>query len=193
MTPRPLFLAGAVAAASCGACAGPGAREFAVVLQEPERLDCAPRIEEPDVDIDGLGQLFSYITTDWRARFEAGLLQPTGGRLHLVHRGDRSFAWFADLRQGQYQPWNGLVFEGEPQDGFVEARIVASHDTGAPGCGDQGELVDTDSVLLATLDGGELDGRIRRVEYAYVPSPSSPCAAYIECARSISVIGAEEE
>jgi hypothetical protein len=189
MRPPPrrwIVLAGTLACS--GGCAAPGARTFAVVLEEPEYLDCAVEKVTADAPTDLAANYFSSVVTDWRWRWDAGLLRPTGGRLNLVRHGDRMRAWLEGLAVGQYQLLTGIVFEGEPHDGYVDVDYVASHDTEQEDCG---ELVDQQSELLATVDGGEIEGRIRRVEYAYFSSSSSACAAIVECARNIAVYGSE--
>lgn len=193
MTPRPtrrFALAAALAAGCTAACGAPPARSFAVVLAEPQLLDCALVIPDAGVDVENAAEIFASITTSWRDRWDAGLLRPAGGRLHVVRDGDGSLAWFEDLPPGQYSPWNGLVFEGEPHDDHVDAALSTGHDSHAEACG---EVLDMESALLATIDGGEIDGRVRRTEYTYFASAASGCAAHVECARNIALAGAEEE
>jgi hypothetical protein len=176
-------------AAACAGCADPGARTFAVVLAEPAYLDCIPRIQAQDANTDWVSQTYAGIIADWRGRWDGGALRPAGGTLRLVPHDDGSLAWFADLAQYQYTPWNGVVLEGKVYDGYVDLSNVITHETEQEGCG---TLTDVDSDLYATLGGGQIDGRIRRVEFTYFPSATSACAAQIECARNIALSGTEE-
>lgn len=183
-------VAGALAAAPLAGCGGPGTRSYAVVLAEPELLDCALVVPSDNVNVETAAQIFASVTTEWRARWDAGLLRPAGGELHVVHEGEQALAWLGELPEGTYAAWNGVVFEGERHDDHVDADNVTTLVTNEDACG---VLVTSENEMLATVDGAEIDGRIRRVQYWYVPSAASSCAGHVECARNIAMNGVLEE
>jgi hypothetical protein len=190
MSPRPsrwIALAAALAAGAAG-CDPPAVRTFVVVMEEPEYIDCFPVDAVLAADPNQVTNEFSYRVSSWRQNWNGGYLQRVDGTLQLVRQGDRTLAWFDEL-PGWYQQWNGLVLEGEPQDGYVQLGYDDPWDAQTAECAD---LNTSESELTATLEGGEIEGRIRRIEYTYFPSFDSGCAAHVECARNIAVYGTEQ-
>lgn len=187
---RSLLFAVGVAAGCAAGCGGEGARVFSVVLSEPEFLDCTLVLPpSAGVNVEVAAQVFASTTTDWRARWDAGLLRPVGGELHLLSEGETAQGYFSQLPPGQEYFWNGKVFEGEAPDGYVEMSLLESFEADSSECG---EVIVAESTLLATLEGAEIDGRVRRVERIYIASQLSYCEAYLECARNIALEGAKE-
>jgi hypothetical protein len=191
--------AGLAASAVVVGCAPPGARTFAVVLEEGSYLDCFPK-RPPQPDIVSLQMFYMALAQaqlSWEARYEAGDFRPAGGTLHAVSEGSRSLAWFEGFQQSQYYPWNGIVFEGDPHDDYVDVTNTVSYDADASDPNDIqldcGVLTESESNLLATIDGHSLEGRIHRIEYVYFGDATSACAAFFTCSRSLALTGAEEQ
>jgi len=192
---RSLFACVLAFAAAAPGCGSPPDGTFAVVLREPRELSCFPTILTADADPVSLVQLASSIPASWRDAYDAGQFPAQGGELHVVAQSDRSLAWFGGFQVYPYVLWNGVVFEGDPHEGFVEVNRTVPHfdsfeseHSGAL-CEPQPE---SESELLATVDQGEIEGRIHRTEYYYLPPLASPCAGHVACSRSLSLEGGEE-
>jgi hypothetical protein len=179
-------------AVGAAGCADGGARTYAVVLEEPPELDCTGT---PELPFEGY-QLLNQLQRSWHDQYASGSFRPVGGVFHVVPARESVLAWFNDFQQYPYYVWNEAMFEGELHDGYVEAAMAVTHDPNLndpddlfPDCP---EVTDVRGELLATIDGAQLEGRIRRTEAIYYPSAFSACGTFILCARNIAVIGAEE-
>lgn len=174
------------------ACGSEGARTFSVVLTEPQYLDCFPFVGADPAQSPGVSQIFSNMNSSWNYANESGQLAPSGATLHLIVDGEERQAWLTDMRPGYYEAWRLPVFEGEELDGYVELSHKTTHETGAGSLDECEVLTDNESVLLATIDGPNLSGRIRRTEYAYLYPYGPTCDAYVECVRNMEIVGSEE-
>ncbi|MBK8259589.1 MAG: hypothetical protein IPK82_43905 [Polyangiaceae bacterium] len=174
------------------ACGPEGARTFSVVLTEPRYLDCFPFVGADPAQSPGVSQIFSNMTSSWNYANESGQLAPSGATLHLIVDGDERLAWLTDMRPGYYEAWRLPVFEGTEFDGYVELSHKTTHETGAGSLDECEVLTDNESVLLATIDGSDLSGRIRRTEWSYLYPYGPTCDAYVECVRNMEIVGSED-
>jgi len=199
MPPPPLrwvlFACGLALAVCATGCGSPAARTYAVVLAEPRDIDCFPRIFVGNEESATLIQLANRMPKDWAETYDFGGFPRQGGELHTMIDDGRTLAWFAGFEGNPYYQWNAKVFEGAVYDDYIEIRASVLHvDPFNPGASVEecGQLYQTESELVATVDGPELSGRIRHNEYIYLSTGASPCEGHVVCGRSIAVTGAEQ-
>ena len=194
------FLTAAMAAtATLAGCAPDRARSFAVVLEEPPNLECVPKLGSANIDLQGFFITLTQTPTSWHDQYESGQLKPTGATLHGIKQGDgdAARAWFDPMQTGMFYRWNGVLFDGDLHDDYIDVSNVVSHDASASDSPyrptqECGELTDVESDLLATIDGGSIVGRLRRTQYTYFADGDWLCASFVACSENVTITGEEE-
>lgn len=200
--------AGVIAAAALGAlgtgCGGPSAREYLVTLTESRSLDCnaneSPLLNE--VEIEMSATLAGQVEDSWtKSRFD-NPPRPQGRTLQVTEREGEMRSWFEE--EGLTQDFNIAfgpteVHVGRPEEDIIEGTFEARRNVTLQ-MGIETEVIcldvlDTRSVLTATLVDGQLDGRIRRSERFYFGSIDDDdyCELRFECVRDIAIEGVEKD
>ena len=187
MTPhlsqRLLVLSAALAAAAFG-CGPPRARSFAVRLSEPAASHCLPSLA-------GSSEGFAAVVEAWVSAFtpvDEAPPEPAGGSARLAPADEAGLAWFEGFQGSPYDAWNGVVFEGDVHDDYLDVSIEGSRAAEDPACG---EPLAFEASFVGTIDGTRLDGLVRRKEQQIFSGGDSACVLAV-CFRRIAVTGVEE-
>ena len=182
-------------------CDGAAARRYAVTVVEPEKLDCKAkaRVGEPTQG----KQIADQIEGAWKEALNAigGTQRPVGRVLQLTETADDVTGWFDAPISSSVDSFgtSEQVMLGDPHDDYVEVTFRQAHDANdeeaaaALGIEPCGELEDFAFTLSVTVDGSEIEGRVRRVVRQYIPLGISPCDEVVTCPRSLAVTGVEIE
>jgi hypothetical protein len=194
-------LAGAGLAALVG-CGGSETKRYAVTVLDPAKIDCKAAARNGK-DPEGTKDLADDIEEGWAAAFALTPPMPVGRVLNVVSRGDDELsAWFDTPVSIPLDQFGGTeeVMLGEPHDDYVEAvfrRVLQVTDDEAIaetlGLEPCGELETATSTLAITVDGPEVEGRVRRVQRSYQSVGYLPCDESVTCPRDLAIAGVEIE
>jgi hypothetical protein len=179
-------------------CGGSSARRYAVTVLEPAKIDCkaTARVGEATVGKERADQ----IEKDWTDFLQGAAPTPVGRVLQVTESDDeRVRAWFDAPVSLNIDPFGSPeeVMSGDVHDDYVEVtwrRVAPANDEelaealGIESCGELEHLAFTMSV---TVDGSDIEGRVRRVRREYMPLGISPCDETVTCPRDLQLSGVE--
>lgn len=177
-------------------CGDAGSRRYAVTLLEPAEIDCVAtaRVGEPSTGKNTADNLEAA----YKTAYETIPPRPVGRRLEVMQHGDEVAAW---LDSGMSTPSADFfggpeeVMLGPVQDDYVQVIFRRTHQAndeevaaalGIPPCG---ELEDASTELSITVDGDEIEGRLRRKQTVYEPGGILTCDEKVECPRDLALTG----
>jgi hypothetical protein len=179
-----------------GGCADAGARRYAVTLKEPAIIDCqaTARVGEATVTKNKADELEEA----WLAAYALTPPRPVGRRLDVMEQGGEVSAWLdlglstaaADYFGGPEEVMLGLGHDDYVQAIYRRTHLVDDEEQAAAlGIEPCGELEDASTELTVTVDGDEIEGRLRRKQTQYEPLGLSPCDEKVECPRDLALTG----
>lgn len=180
--------------AGCGDNAG----VYAVSVTEPLTIQCSATSEHGLVPQKELDRQAKAARRAWADYTTAEPPTPAGRELRVVEGDDAVLAWFSTTSgAGGTLSSPDEVYVGTPNDDYVEGTYVDRYVVASPGVDDEplypcGELLRSEATLSVTVDGGAIEGRVRRTEFVYIATALSTCAARIDCVRNILVVGERE-
>lgn len=204
---------------ACMACGEPRSQTFAITLTDSPTLQCEGYADGLLADPEALDELAKELRKAHKEAYQADPPMPAGRVLRVNELETRTVAWFEPHDSNATQPAVPLpedaetgelpaidpelpevialddpevVYEGEPQDDYIEASFAQlfntdeeDEDQGLRLCGPRPRALGT--LTLTTTDG--IAGRIRWTEIFYVPSELCRCEGRVECARDFAVEG----
>jgi hypothetical protein len=190
----------AAMAALLGACADQGARRYAVTLQEPAIIDCkaTARVGEATKTKDDADNLEEA----WLAAYAQTPPRPVGRRLEVIQHAGELSAWLdvglsagsSDFFGGPEEVMLGLAHDDYIQVLFRNTRLVDDEELAAAlGIEPCGELEMASSELTVTVDGDDIEGRLRRKRTEYWSLGLTECDEKVECPRDLTLTGVATE
>ena len=178
-------------------CDGSSARRYAVTVLEPAKIDCKATARNGEATVGK--QNADAVEDGWLEFFAAAPPTPVGRVLQVTESDERVRAWFDATISSGLDPFGSPeeVMSGDVHDDYVEVtwrRVRPAGDEelaealGIEPCGDLEEFAFTLSV---TVDGADIEGRVRRVRREYIHVGVLPCDETVTCPRDLQISGVE--
>jgi hypothetical protein len=191
-----------IGAALLTGCGGAEARRYAVTLTDASVISCGAETGGLSlIDQESLEEAAAKLQKEWKRRAQDNPPRAVARELLISETEEAVQAWLDEplvtytSLGATYFAGRDEVLTGVPHDDYIDvehALVIntdkADKDADRPLCGDRTFAT---STLLATEDGGAVEGRLRRVEIWYPETLFFSCVARISCARNIEAVGAE--
>ena len=197
---RALVAAAAVAVASALAGCGEGsARRYAITLLEPAEIDCIATARVGEAT-DGKTKADEFEEA-WKTAYATTPPRPVGRRLDVLEHADEVSAWLdTGVSSASTDFFGGPeeVMLGPTHDDYVQVIFRRTHQANdeeraaALGIEPCAELEDASTELSVTVDGDEIEGRLRRKQTTYLPLGLLECDEKVECPRDLTLKGVAE-
>lgn len=205
---RRLTLLLALVGLGASGCGEASSHRYAATVLEPDFIVCEATPRTPFLPPVNLKQIVDAAQNNWRASHKFSPPIPQGRMLHVtvdslgsVRGWFDSFGVTTDSLGNSVDEGPNEVYLGDAHDDYYDVTFrrttnpsAFDQSTGsAPNAFTCGPLEAANANLTATNGAGELEGRIKRVESAYLGLGLSSCDVTVSCTRFLNIRGVEDK